>query len=238
MMLIPDFSAYRVVILVYNGDRWSASTERRFLDYVRDGGGWCSTTPPTMLFPIGRNCRIAARRLGRPRRAFRPVPVLEGRKFGKRHDEGARRLARRTARILDEWPYCRTSGCPGIARAVDTCDRRAVRSDARSGQCRGIAVHGLCRSRTRRFRTRGTVGFYRRWKARIFHLMIGHARTESRRQSGHAVHGVSKRCCCAVGMGTTGKVRHGYPTSRRSGKAVCVRIIGSLECLLYGLFTR
>ena len=34
----PDFSAYRVVILDYNGDRWSASTERRFLDYVRDGG--------------------------------------------------------------------------------------------------------------------------------------------------------------------------------------------------------
>ena len=51
----PDFSAYRVVILDYNGDRWSASTERRFLDYVRDGGGVVLYHAADNAFPIGRN---------------------------------------------------------------------------------------------------------------------------------------------------------------------------------------
>lgn len=35
----PDFSAYDVVVLDYNGDRWPASTDVAFLEYVRNGGG-------------------------------------------------------------------------------------------------------------------------------------------------------------------------------------------------------
>ena len=35
----PDFSAYDVVVLDYNGDRWSAQTDAAFLEYVQAGGG-------------------------------------------------------------------------------------------------------------------------------------------------------------------------------------------------------
>lgn len=35
----PDFSAYDVVVLDYNGDRWPAETDTAFMEYVRKGGG-------------------------------------------------------------------------------------------------------------------------------------------------------------------------------------------------------
>jgi type 1 glutamine amidotransferase len=35
----PDFSAYQVVVLDYDGDSWSNATNAAFLDYVRKGGG-------------------------------------------------------------------------------------------------------------------------------------------------------------------------------------------------------
>jgi type 1 glutamine amidotransferase len=35
----PDFSAYKVVILDYNGDRWPQETDKAFLKYVNKGGG-------------------------------------------------------------------------------------------------------------------------------------------------------------------------------------------------------
>jgi type 1 glutamine amidotransferase len=35
----PDFSAYKLVVLDYNGDRWPEETDQAFLDYVDKGGG-------------------------------------------------------------------------------------------------------------------------------------------------------------------------------------------------------
>ncbi len=35
----PDFSAYQVVILDYNGDSWPDATKQAFVEYVRKGGG-------------------------------------------------------------------------------------------------------------------------------------------------------------------------------------------------------
>jgi type 1 glutamine amidotransferase len=35
----PDFAAYRVVILNYNGEAWSKATQAALVDYVRGGGG-------------------------------------------------------------------------------------------------------------------------------------------------------------------------------------------------------
>jgi type 1 glutamine amidotransferase len=35
----PDFSAYQVVVLDYNGDSWSDATNAAFLDFVKKGGG-------------------------------------------------------------------------------------------------------------------------------------------------------------------------------------------------------
>ena len=38
-MFRPDFSAYQLVVLDYNGDRWPSETDQAFLDYVSKGGG-------------------------------------------------------------------------------------------------------------------------------------------------------------------------------------------------------
>ncbi len=35
----PDFSAYQLVVLDYNGDPWPEETNRAFVEYVRKGGG-------------------------------------------------------------------------------------------------------------------------------------------------------------------------------------------------------
>jgi len=35
----PNFSAYKLVILDYNGDHWPAETDAAFLDFVKKGGG-------------------------------------------------------------------------------------------------------------------------------------------------------------------------------------------------------
>ena len=35
----PDFSAYKLVVLDYLGDRWSAAMEKSFIEYVENGGG-------------------------------------------------------------------------------------------------------------------------------------------------------------------------------------------------------
>lgn len=35
----PDFASYQLVVLDYNGDRWSEETEKSFLDFVEKGGG-------------------------------------------------------------------------------------------------------------------------------------------------------------------------------------------------------
>ncbi|MDR2383379.1 MAG: ThuA domain-containing protein, partial [Prevotellaceae bacterium] len=35
----PDFSAYKAVVLDYNGDSWSEETNKAFLEYVKKGGG-------------------------------------------------------------------------------------------------------------------------------------------------------------------------------------------------------
>ncbi|MDR2472777.1 MAG: ThuA domain-containing protein [Tannerella sp.] len=35
----PDFAAYKLVILDYNGDAWSEATNAAFLDYIKKGGG-------------------------------------------------------------------------------------------------------------------------------------------------------------------------------------------------------
>ena len=36
---IPDFSAYQLVVLDYNGDEWPQATKKSFLEFVRNGGG-------------------------------------------------------------------------------------------------------------------------------------------------------------------------------------------------------
>ncbi|MDR2385921.1 MAG: ThuA domain-containing protein [Tannerella sp.] len=35
----PDFAAYKLVVLDYNGDRWAEETEKAFIDYLSKGGG-------------------------------------------------------------------------------------------------------------------------------------------------------------------------------------------------------
>lgn len=183
--------------------------------------GWCSTTPPTMLFPIGRNLIVlplsevgeAATSVG-PYLYWKDGSLVRDTTKGPGGSHGEQREYSMNGRNA-EHPVVR--GLP----AVDTCDRRAVRSDARSGQCRGIAVHGLCRSRTRRFRTRGTVGFYRRLReSRIFHLMIGHAGPSLEDNPAMQCTGFQTLLLRGSEWAATGKVRQrvpdDFPTERKS----------------------
>lgn len=238
----PDFSAYRVVILDYNGDRWSASTERRFLDYVRDGGGVVLYHAADNAFPDWEEFnRIAAlggwggrdERSG-PYLYWKDGSLVRDTTKGPGGSHGEQREYSMNGRNA-EHPVVR--GLPGrwIHATDELYDR--MRGPANVAE---LLYTGLCRSRTRRFRTRGTVGFYRRLRESP-HISLDDRScgTESRRQSGHAVHGVSNVVAARSEWAATGKSVSGYPTtSRRSGKAVCVRIIGSLDALLYGLFTR
>jgi type 1 glutamine amidotransferase len=35
----PDFSSYKLVVLDYNGDRWSEETDKAFIEFIQNGGG-------------------------------------------------------------------------------------------------------------------------------------------------------------------------------------------------------
>lgn len=47
----PDFAAYSVVVLNYNGDAWTAATNQAFDDYLRKGGGFVSYHASDNAFP-------------------------------------------------------------------------------------------------------------------------------------------------------------------------------------------
>lgn len=50
----PDFAAYQVVVLNYNGDPWAAETKAAFEKYVRGGGGVVSYHAADNAFPEWR----------------------------------------------------------------------------------------------------------------------------------------------------------------------------------------
>jgi type 1 glutamine amidotransferase len=47
----PDFSKYKLVVLDYNGDAWSESTRKGFIDFVSGGGGVVVYHSSCMAFP-------------------------------------------------------------------------------------------------------------------------------------------------------------------------------------------
>jgi type 1 glutamine amidotransferase len=47
----PDFAAYAVIVLNYNGDAWSAETNAAFEKYVREGGGVVAYHAADNAFP-------------------------------------------------------------------------------------------------------------------------------------------------------------------------------------------
>ena len=47
----PDFAAYGVVVSNYNGDDWSADTQKALEDYVHGGGGFVSVHAADNSFP-------------------------------------------------------------------------------------------------------------------------------------------------------------------------------------------
>ena len=54
----PDFAAYDVVVLDYNGDRWPAETDAAFLEY-RVAAVWSYTMLPTMPLPAGMSSTVS-----------------------------------------------------------------------------------------------------------------------------------------------------------------------------------
>jgi type 1 glutamine amidotransferase len=47
----PVFSKYRVIVSNYNGESWSPETQKAFVDYVRNGGGFVSVHAADNAFP-------------------------------------------------------------------------------------------------------------------------------------------------------------------------------------------
>ncbi|MFC1765127.1 ThuA domain-containing protein [Planctomycetota bacterium] len=47
----PDFSAYDVIVVNYDGDRWPEKTEKAFVDFVAQGGGVVSVHATDNSFP-------------------------------------------------------------------------------------------------------------------------------------------------------------------------------------------
>jgi uncharacterized protein len=47
----PEFAAYRLVLLNYNGDAWAQETQRTFVDYVKNGGGVVVVHAANNAFP-------------------------------------------------------------------------------------------------------------------------------------------------------------------------------------------
>lgn len=47
----PDFQQYRVVVMNYNGDDWSPSTQQAFEEFIRAGGGMVSVHAADNAFP-------------------------------------------------------------------------------------------------------------------------------------------------------------------------------------------
>ncbi len=66
----PDFKAYDVVVLNYDGDDWPGGTKKAFVDYVRGGGGSGSTDEyqPLQLTTAGVK-RVTVNLTGRANRA-------------------------------------------------------------------------------------------------------------------------------------------------------------------------
>lgn len=48
----PDFSKYKLVVLDYSGDPWSEKTNKKFVDYVNNGGGVVVYHGACMSFPL------------------------------------------------------------------------------------------------------------------------------------------------------------------------------------------
>lgn len=47
----PDFARHQVVVSNYNGDRWATETEKAFVEFVRDGGGFVPVHAANNSFP-------------------------------------------------------------------------------------------------------------------------------------------------------------------------------------------
>ena len=210
----PDFSAYRVVILDYNGDRWSASTERRFLDYVRDGGGVVLYHAADNAFPDWEEFnRIAAlggwggrdERSG-PYLYWKDGSLVRDTTKGPGGSHGEQREYSMNGRNA-EHPVVR--GLPGrwIHATDELYDR--IRGPANVAPGRG----GSGREEPLVF----TVDY---GKARIFHLMIGHAGPSLEDNPAMQCTGFQTLLLRGSEWAATGKVRQrvpdDFPTERKS----------------------
>ena len=219
----PDFSAYRVVILDYNGDRWSASTERRFLDYVRDGGGVVLYHAADNAFPDWEEFnRIAAlggwggrdERSG-PYLYWKDGSLVRDTTKGPGGSHGEQREYSMNGRNA-EHPVVR--GLPGrwIHATDELYDR--MRGPANVAELLYTAYAdpgrgGFGREEPLVF----TVDY---GKARIFHLMIGHAGPSLEDNPAMQCTGFQTLLLRGSEWAATGKVRQrvpdDFPTERKS----------------------
>lgn len=219
----PDFSAYRVVILDYNGDRWSASTERRFLDYVRDGGGVVLYHAADNAFPDWEEFnRIAAlggwggrdERSG-PYLYWKDGSLVRDTTKGPGGSHGEQREYSMNGRNA-EHPVVR--GLPGrwIHATDELYDR--MRGPANVAELLYTAYADPGRGGSGREEPLVFTVDY--GKARIFHLMIGHAGPSLEDNPAMQCTGFQTLLLRGSEWAATGKVRQrvpdDFPTERKS----------------------
>ena len=219
----PDFSAYRVVILDYNGDRWIASTERRFLDYVRDGGGVVLYHAADNAFPDWEEFnRIAAlggwggrdERSG-PYLYWKDGSLVRDTTKGPGGSHGEQREYSMNGRNA-EHPVVR--GLPGrwIHATDELYDR--MRGPANVAELLYTAYADPGRGGSGREEPLVFTVDY--GKARIFHLMIGHAGPSLEDNPAMQCTGFQTLLLRGSEWAATGKVRQrvpdDFPTERKS----------------------
>ena len=199
----PDFSAYRVVILDYNGDRWSASTERRFPDWeefnrIAALGGWGGRderSGPYLYWKDGSLVRDTTKGPGGSHGEQREYS-MNGRNA---EHPVVRGLPGRWIHATDEL-YDRMRGPANVAELLYT----AYADPGRGGSGREEPLVF-------------TVDY---GKARIFHLMIGHAGPSLEDNPAMPCTGFQTLLLRGSEWAATGKVRQrvpdDFPTERKS----------------------
>lgn len=219
----PDFDAYRVVILDYNGDRWSASTERRFLDYVRGGGGMVLYHAADNAFPDWEEFNRVAALGGWGGRDERSGPYLywmdgalvKDTAKGPGGSHGAQREYQMNARNAGH-PVVKGLPARWMHATDELYDRMRGPANVRDLLYTAYAdpdQGGSGREEPLVF----TVDY---GKARIFHLMIGHAGASLEDNPAMQCVGFQTLLLRGSEWAATGKVRQrvpdDFPTERES----------------------
>ena len=117
----PDFAAYKLVVLNYQGDDWPEATQKAFVDYVADGGGVVCYHFAAAAFPKWKEYNRIIAVGGWGERSEKDGPYLcwrDGKIVRATYPAGQGRLPRTAAAVPGSGPRVRPSDHQRIAQGV------------------------------------------------------------------------------------------------------------------------